>query len=76
MRPIFGNGGDWGSTAPSKGYSVGKTCASAAVSWPPYVGGAGGYGHVAFVEKVLDGGKKFILVNIIGMYLMDMEKEL
>ena len=47
----------------------------AAVSWPPYVGGAGGYGHVAFVEK-LDGGKKFILVNIIGMYLMDMEKEL
>ena len=46
----------------------------AAVSWPPYVGGAGGYGHVAFVEKVLDGGKKFILVNIIGMYLMDMEK--
>lgn len=48
----------------------------AAVSWPPYVGGAGGYGHVAFVEKVLDGGKKFILVNIIGMYLMDMEKEL
>lgn len=57
--PFFGNGGDWGSTAPSKGCSVGKKpVQGAAVSWPPYVGGAGGYGHVAFVEKVLDGGKK------------------
>lgn len=57
--PFFGNGGDWGSTAPSKGFSVGKKpVQGAAVSWPPNVGGAGGYGHVAFVEKVLDGGKK------------------
>ncbi|UVI86657.1 CHAP domain-containing protein [Staphylococcus aureus] len=57
--PYFGNGGDWGRTAPSKGYSVGKKpVQGAAVSWPAYVGGAGVYGHVAFVEKVLDGGKK------------------
>lgn len=61
--PLWGDAADWISGAKSSGYSTGKTPKQGAcVVWQRGVpGGSARYGHVAFVEKVLDGGKKIFI---------------
>lgn len=61
--PLWGDAADWISGAKSSGYSTGKTPKQGAcVVWQRGVpGGSSQYGHVAFVEKVLDGGKKIFI---------------
>lgn len=57
--PLWGDAAEWGSGAKASGYKTGKTPKQgAAVYWSRTdTGGSAQYGHVAFVEKVLDGGK-------------------
>lgn len=59
--PLWGDAAEWGAGAKASGYKTGKTPRQgAAVYWSRSdTGGSNQYGHVAFVEKVLDGGKSF-----------------
>lgn len=61
--PLWGDAADWIAPAKSAGYGVGKTPKQGAcVIWQRGdKGGSNQYGHVAFVEKVLDGGKKIFI---------------
>lgn len=61
--PLWGDAADWISGARGAGYGVGKTPKQGAcVIWQRGdKGGSNAYGHVAFVEKVLDGGKKIFI---------------
>lgn len=61
--PLWGDAADWGQGAKRDGFKTGKTPKQgAAVYWyRSDSGGSAQYGHVAFVEKVLDGGKAFKL---------------
>lgn len=55
----FGDAKDYPIQAKNSGFSIGKKpVQGAVVSIPAYTGGALQYGHVAFVEAVLDGGKR------------------
>ena len=71
----FGNGGDWWKTAQGLGMDVDHTPkAGDAVSFPPKVGGADAtYGHVSFVEKVLDNGDFVVSEsNVQGLGVVSM----
>lgn len=50
---VHGNAGDWLAEAQAGGIPTGSTPAVGAIAvFLPYVAGAGGYGHVAYVESV------------------------
>lgn len=54
--PWFGNASQWLGAAAAAGYATGRTPAVGAVAvWYPGQGGAGGSGHVAYVEAVGNG---------------------
>ncbi len=61
--PLWGDAADWIGSAKSAGYSVGRTPKQGAcVIWQRGApGGSPQYGHVAFVEKVLDGGASIFI---------------
>ena len=57
VRMNWGNAGQWDDTARARGYRVDATPAVGAVAqWDPYEGGAGRYGHVAYVSEVRGDG--------------------
>jgi peptidoglycan hydrolase CwlO-like protein/surface antigen len=68
----WGNGGSWGYAAMADGYTVSSTPAIGTVAvFPPGVGGAGGYGHVAVVIGVSGGNVVIREMNYGGPYLLN-----
>ena len=67
---VHGNAGDWLSEAQRAGIPTGSTPAVGAIAvFFPYTGGAGGYGHVAYVESVnRDGTITISEYNWIGYH--------
>lgn len=54
----FGNAGNWTAAASRAGFPVSSIPAAGTIAvFRPYFGNAGGYGHVAYVEGVLSGGR-------------------
>jgi surface antigen len=57
----LGNAGGWVAAAQRRGFPTGTVPVAGAVAvWRPYFAGAGGYGHVAYVERVISGGRILI----------------
>lgn len=60
-RGQWGNANNWDDNARRIGYRVdGSPAVGAIAQWNEYEGGAGGYGHVAYVERVNSDGSVYV----------------